>query len=106
MKSSYHVRNVIEILHGKPAADLADLPIVWKNVTQLDYIEAARLFHYHNTPLGLEALQAIGQDFQKSAYPDFDAFCVSSQNDILNRTCACASRFVCGIRLSCSGGVL
>lgn len=77
--------DIARIIHGKPAASLSKLPAVWQGIAQdggdtllsaqarRGYVEAAQLFRHHGTPLALEALDAIGRDFDRTAYPDFRA---------------------------------
>lgn len=77
--------DIAAIISGKPASSLASLPAVWRAIAKgsegqhlsaharADYIEAAKLFQPHGTPLGVEALSAIGYDFVADRYPDFDA---------------------------------
>jgi len=86
------------ILHGKPAASRADLPPVWINIAMgtastgltdqacTDYVEAAQLFRYHRTPLAMESLSAIGNDFALECYPDFSNLDSLASNDIEKRT--------------------
>lgn len=78
--------DIARIIQGKPAVALSRLPAVWQQMQNADYVEAAQLFMYHGTPLALESLNAIGADFDLSAYPDFDA--VTATTDIQHRTIA------------------
>ncbi len=82
-------RNITQILHGKPAAPLSLLPPVWQKIKNQDFIEAARLFRYHDTSLCLEALGAIGRDLLPSAYPDLDARLTNASSEIERRTALC-----------------
>lgn len=66
--------DVARIIQGKPAASLARLPAVWQNFPKADYVEAAQLFRHHGTPMAMEALEAIGDDFAADAYPAFDSY--------------------------------
>jgi hypothetical protein len=91
---------ITQILQGKPASPLNSLPLVWQRMNagkagtalsdkaRMDYVEAARLFRYHSTPLAMESLSAIGKDFQCAAYPDLDALKEMAKTDLAKRTIA------------------
>jgi len=78
--------DIARIIHGKPAAPLSKLPAVWRTIKNQDYIEAAQLFCYHGTPLAMEALTAIGQDFDLGRYPDFRQSLESARTDMTRMT--------------------
>ena len=79
--ASKQYTDIARIIHGKPAASLSKLPEVWQRLAagkgntglsdsaRLAYAEAAQLFRHHGTPLAMESLTAIGNDFDLSAYP-------------------------------------
>lgn len=72
---------IVHILHAKPAADISELPPMWREMSGTGlsdgakalYLEAAQLFRYHRTRLGMEALSTLGSDFRMERYPDFAA---------------------------------
>lgn len=88
---------ITQVIKGKPAAPLSHLPQFWQQLaksangtgledaSRADYVEAARLFRYNDTPLCREALSAIGKDFAVSAYPDLDAMIVSAESAYIKR---------------------
>ncbi|MCE9506866.1 MAG: hypothetical protein K8R48_00925 [Alphaproteobacteria bacterium] len=91
--SSHQYADIARIIHGKPAASLSKLPAIWQAIAQgagntllselarHDYVEAAQLFRHHGTPLAMEALDAIGHDFDRAAYPDFGSALQSAGTD-------------------------
>lgn len=80
--------DVARIIQGKPAVSLARLPAVWHTFENGAYVEAAQLFAYHGTPLAQESLSAIGHDFDRAAYPDFDKAEELAATDVARRTVA------------------
>lgn len=84
--------DITQIIQGSPAMPVSTLPQIWQKLAKAqsgtgltetqrrDYVKAAQLFRYHETPLCLEALSTIGKDFLLSAYPDFDALLAQAQN--------------------------
>jgi hypothetical protein len=93
-------QDIASIIQGKPAVPLSRLPKVWQNLateqgaTKLsdaarhDYVEAARLFAYHGTPLSREALTVIGDDFSADRYPDLKALQETAQTPLQQKTVA------------------
>lgn len=91
-------QNIAAIIQGRPAVSLSRLPETWCAIAErtdgtalsdqarLDYIEAARLFRHHGTPLAMEALSAIGQDFDRTSYPDFDMILKNTKTAMARRT--------------------
>lgn len=88
----YH--DITQIIQGSPAMPVSTLPQIWQRLAKStsgtglseaqrrDYVEAAQLFRYHDTPLYLEALSTIGKDFLLSAYPDFDHWLANATTDL------------------------
>lgn len=84
--------DITQIIKGMPAMPTQSLPQIWQDLVKSssgtglepaqrhDYIEAAQLFRFHNTPLCMEALSAIGMDFRLEAYPDFATLEASSSD--------------------------
>ena len=77
--------DIARIIHGKPAASVSRLPAVWHAFRNPAYVEAAQLFCYHGTPLAMESLSAIGEDFELSAYPDLDKARQSAKTDVARK---------------------
>src|SRR5262245_16697708 len=89
---------ISKIIQGKPAASLSRLPSIWlaiddKNdesalspAARRDYVEAAQRFRFHDTPLAMEALSAIGYDFDKAVYPDFVKIAALATTEIAQKT--------------------
>lgn len=88
---------IAKIIHGRPAASLARLPAVWQAIVgggeasaalsdqaRADYVEAAQLFRYHDTPFAQESLSAIGHDFDRALYPDFAQ--LQAETEVARRT--------------------
>lgn len=96
----YH--DITQIIHGLPAMPVSTLPQIWQRLAKSasgtglteqqrrDYVEAAQLFRYHETPLCREALTAIGKDFLLTAYPDFDFLLSLKHNDLAVKTITAA----------------
>jgi hypothetical protein len=86
--------DITQIIQGSPAMPISALPQIWQQLAKSpagtglndaqrrDYVEAAQLFRYHETPLCLEALSTIGKDFLLGAYPDFDALLAQANNKL------------------------
>lgn len=89
--------DITQIIQGSPAMPVSTLPQIWQRLAKSaagtgltdaqrrDYVEAAQLFRYHETPLCLEALTTIGKDFLVSAYPDFDTLLSNADNELATR---------------------
>lgn len=85
---------ITQIIRGKPASPISTLPQIWQRLekstsgtalsdkARADYVEAAQLFRYHNTPLAREALSAIGNDFAIAAYPDLSALAAQAESQL------------------------
>lgn len=92
--------DVARIIGGRPASSLSMLPAFWQGLAdgamgtglseavRADYIEAAQRFVYHKTPLGIEALEVIGQDFMLENYPDFSAWRAEAKTALAQKTLA------------------
>lgn len=90
-------QSIAAIIKGNPAASLERLPQVWNDIeagtaapmlsaqARADYVEAARLFRHHDTPMVMEALSAIGHDFDLEAYPNFEACKQKAQTPFARR---------------------
>lgn len=86
MTTALKSAEIVNIIHGKPAAPLSALPPVWRKIANQDYVQAAQLFHYHGTPLAMEALSAIGRDFDRARYPDFNVCLQQAETDVARKT--------------------
>lgn len=87
-------QDITQIIQGSPAMPVSTLPQIWQRLAKSaagtglsdeqrrDYVMAAQLFRYHDTPLCREALSAIGKDFLLSAYPDFDEWLQHAKTDL------------------------
>lgn len=98
--------DISSIIQGKPAVALSRMPTVWQQIAvgsaaeklnatvRADYVEAAQLFAYHGTPLAVEAMTAIANDFDTTSYPDFDALAVEADTTTAQKTiAACRALF-------------
>lgn len=95
--------DIVSIIHGAPAAPLSQLPHAWHELAagpadtgldadaRADYVQAARLFRYHNTPLAMESLATIGKDFGLRYYPELPALAAKAQDSLQQKTIAAVS---------------